>query len=170
MGGSLRHNQQQQNLPDPILELSRRYKSSPIYCLTVRKILHSDLASRKDMCKVWATRFTSCKCIRVQNVLHPCSMGYSTETLSCRNDTNDVISITTACPLFCQPCYDHMVLKLRYHYDQLVRETVDEGNLAGWSRDEIGRAENSLRRAQEEELDKLREGCYTEILEQYTES
>ena len=122
------------------------------------------------MCKVWATRFTSCKCIRVQNVLHPCSIGYSTASLSCKNDTNDVISITTACPLLCEPCYDHMVLRLRDLYDQLVRETVGEGEVAGWSKEEIRRAENSLRRAQEEELDKLREGCYTELLEEYTES
>ena len=63
-----------------------------------------------------------------------------------------------------------MVLKLRDHYDQLIRETVDEGNLAGWSKQEIRRVENGLRRAQEGELDKLREGCYTEILEEYTES
>ena len=62
-----------------------------------------------------------------------------------------------------------MVLKLRDHYDQLVKETVDEGNVTGWSKQEIRRAENGLR-AQEEELDKLREGCYTEILEEYTES
>ena len=63
-----------------------------------------------------------------------------------------------------------MVLKFRDLYDQLVRETVDEGEVAGWSEEEIRRAENSLRRAQEEELNKLREGCYTELLEEYTES
>ena len=63
-----------------------------------------------------------------------------------------------------------MVLRLRDLYDQLVRETVGEGEVAGWSKEEIRRAENSLRRAQEEELDKLREGCYTELLEEYTES
>ena len=63
-----------------------------------------------------------------------------------------------------------MVLKFRDLYDQLVRETVDEGNLAGWSKGEIRRAENDLRRAQEEELDKLREACYAEILKEYSES
>lgn len=42
--------------------------------------------------------------------------------------------------------------------------------MAGWSDGEIRKAENDLRRAQGEELEKLREACYTEILEEYTES
>ncbi len=122
------------------------------------------------MCKVWATRFTRCKCTRVQNILHPCSIGYSTATLSCRNDTNEVISVTTACPPFCQPCYDRIVLTIRNHYDQLIKETVNEGNVAEWSKGEVMRAENKLRRAWEGELEKLREECYVGILEEYAES
>ena len=63
-----------------------------------------------------------------------------------------------------------MVLIIRNHYDQLIRETVNEGNVAGWSKGEITRAENKLRRAQEGESEKLREECYTGILEEYAES
>ena len=122
------------------------------------------------MCQIWTTRFRHCKCIRIQNVIRPCSKGYFPETLSCRNNTNTVISSTTACPLLCQPCYDRTVTNLGHHYDQLVKETKDEGNAAGWCEEEITRAENKLRRAQEEEVEKLREGCYIVILEDYAES
>lgn len=63
-----------------------------------------------------------------------------------------------------------MVLNVRNQYDQLVRETVDEGGVTGWSKGEIERAENELREAQEKELEKMRERCYMAIMEEYAES
>ena len=63
-----------------------------------------------------------------------------------------------------------MALNVRNQYDQLVKATVDEGKLTGWSEGEIRRAENELREAQDKELDKMREGCYMAIMEEYAES
>ena len=63
-----------------------------------------------------------------------------------------------------------MVLNVRNQYDQLLRATVDEGNVTGWSKGEIRRAEHELREAQEKELEKMREGCYVAIMEEYAES
>ena len=120
------------------------------------------------MCQVWATRFTNCMCTQF-HVLRSCSAGYSTETF-CRNDTNQVVSTTTACPLLCQRCYDHEESKLRNNYDQLISKTKDKGNAAGWCEEEIRRVENELMREKEEKLEKLRLGCYMAILEEYAES
>ncbi len=63
-----------------------------------------------------------------------------------------------------------MVMNVRNQYDQLIREIVDEGSVTGWSKGVIRRAENQLREAQEKELEKLREGCYMAIMEEYAES
>lgn len=58
---------------------------------------------------------------------------------------------------------------VRYQYKQLLSETDNEGSAAGWCEEELRRAKNKLKSAREAELEKLREGCYMVILEEYTE-
>ena len=60
-----------------------------------------------------------------------------------------------------------MERSIREHYEQLIQDTVDEGTVAGWDREELKREVEKLRRVMGEERKVLREGCYEGIFKNY---
>ena len=110
------------------------------------------------MCKVSVTHCSGCKSALVTSLVYPCAAGFSSTEVSCNSHDDHNVSANSghnAQQIFCRICFHRMENATSGRYDDLICQAVEEGRLAGWSSDEIGRACQTLRKAEIDELDAL---------------
>ena len=103
--------------------------------------------------------FSHCKCVTRYRVYAACDEGFSCSNLSCRAKKNQVVKITPSKAPYCFPCQQRKEAEIRARFYFEDQEKYQESLKAKWSKKYYEQVKKEMKRAEKEEIAKLKAVC-----------